>query len=155
MPEEIQKKHLKTKLLQACIDIQEKRIEISRNAMLQAQESANEEKGTMGDKYESFREQMQIDRDMYARQFDESTQVLNILKKIDPEKTSDLPALGAIVITDSQKFFVSASLGQVSLNGENYIAISSQSPMFKAMAGKKAGDKFTFRDNIFSIQEIM
>ncbi|MGZ5283939.1 MAG: hypothetical protein ACXWEY_16815 [Bacteroidia bacterium] len=146
---------LKAKLLKACIEIQQKRVEISRQAMLQAQESANGEKGMMGDKFESFREQMQIDRDMYARQFDESTQVLQVLRKIDPDKSANIPSLGAIVLTDSQSFFVSASLGQVVTDDKNYIAISSQSPMFQAMAGKKKGEKFTFRDKSFLIKDIL
>lgn len=154
MEEDKNIKALKAGLVKACIEIQQKRVEISRNAMLQAQESANEEKGTMGDKYESFREQMQIDRDMYARQFDESTQVLQGLQKIDPDKTLNIPALGAIVFTDSQAFFVSASLGQVMFEDKVYMAISSQSPMFKAMTGKKKGEKFAFRDKIFLIEDI-
>src|SRR5688500_15656234 len=119
-------KTLKARLLKACIEIQQKRVEVSRQAMLQAQESANGEKGMMGDKFESFREQMQIDRDMYARQFDESTQVLQVLQKIDPDKSANIPALGAIVFTDSQVFFVSASLGQVQVDEKTYMAISSQ-----------------------------
>ena len=45
------------------------------------------------------------------------------------------------MITDSKKFFISASLGQVNIDGEIYIAISSHSPMYKAMAGKKKGEK--------------
>ena len=151
----VDKKELKKKLLQAVVEMQQKRTEISQQAMLHAQESANGEKGMMGDKFESFREQMQIDRDMYAKQFDESTQILKTLQKIDPDKKSEAASLGAIVFTDSKVFFVSASLGTVNLDGENYIAVSSQSPMYLAMAGKKKGEKFTFRDNSLLIKDIL
>jgi len=149
------KKELKKKLLQYVTEMQQQRAQISQQAMLQAQQSANEEKGTMGDKFESFREQMQIDRDMYARQYEESSQILKTLQKIDPDKKSEAASLGAIVFTDSKAFFVSASLGQLTLDGESYVAVSSQSPMYLAMAGKKKGEKFVFRDISFLIIDII
>lgn len=145
----------KKELLDECLKLQNKLAETAKNAMLQAQESANEQKGTMGDKFESFREQCQIDRDMYARQYEEALKVLNVINKIDPEKTNEAAALGAIVITDSQQFFIAASLGNIKLNDQVYIAISTSSPMFQAMAGKKKGESFSFRDKKFLIKEIL
>jgi hypothetical protein len=146
---------LKRKLLDACLEIQEKHVNASRSAMLEAQETANEQVNSMGDKFESFREQMQIDRDMYAKQLQEGMAVINVLQRIDPEKKNDSPALGAVVVTDSKKFFISASLGQVSIDGETYIAISSHSPMFKAMAGKKKGESFVFGKNKYVVKDIL
>ncbi len=145
---------LKTELTETCIKIQEGRLASSREAMLQAQETANEQPGSMGDKYESFREQMQIDRDMYARQYDESAQVLEVLRKIDALKGHDMPSLGAVVMTDNQNFFVSASLGKIETSRGIFIAISSQSPMFQAMAGTVKGGKFSFREKTFAVKEI-
>ena len=123
--------------------------------MLQAQESANEQKGTMGDKFESFREQCQIDRDMYARQYEEFLKVLNVLNKIDAERENEAAALGAVVFTGSQNFYISASLGQIKLNdNQNFVAISTSSPMYLAMAGKKKNETFAFRDKKFTIQDL-
>lgn len=148
-------KNRKKELLEECLRQQNKLAETAKNAMLQAQESANEQKGTMGDKFESFREQCQIDRDMYARQYEEALKVVNTLKKIDPEKTNEIPALGAVVITDSTHFFISASLGQIKIDNETFVAVSTSSPMFVAMAGKKKGEYFSFRDKKFVIKEIL
>jgi hypothetical protein len=148
-------KTLKQQLLTQCIAIQENNVKTAHEAMLASQESANEQKGTMGDKYESFREQMQIDRDMYARQYDEGMQVMKDLNKIDPEAMQAAAALGAVVITDKQKFFVSASLGQIVIGNETYMAISTHSPLFKAMAGKKSGEAFSFRDKSYSVQQVL
>jgi hypothetical protein len=144
----------KKELLDECLKQQNKLAQTAKNAMLQAQESANEQKGTMGDKFESFREQCQIDRDMYARQYEEALKVLNVINKIDPEKNNEAAALGAIVITDTQQFFISASLGTIKMDDQVFVAISTSSPMFQAMAGKKKSESFSFRDKKFLIKEI-
>ena len=134
---------------------QQKLLDNSKSAMLQSQESANEEKGKMGDKFESFREQMQIDRDMHARQYDAALQGMAALKKIDPSKEQKLVSLGAVVITDFQKLFISASLGQISANGENYVAVSASTPIYTILAGKKKGDSFTFREKKYKVLEVV
>jgi hypothetical protein len=146
---------LKKRLLEKCLEMQQMAVDTAKAAMLDAQETANDQPVSMGDKYESFREMMQIDRDMYAQRYDEGLQLLNTLKKIDPDKTNPIPALGTIVKTDSSVFFVSASLGQVTLDGETYLAISMQSPIFKTMAGKKAGEEFSFRDKKYNVLEVL
>lgn len=145
---------LKEELIAQCRAIQNKNVNTAHEAMLASQESANEQKGTMGDKFESFREQMQIDRDMYARQYTEGLQVLQEISKINPSAELHVAALGAIVDTDVQPFFISASLGQISIGDKKYMAISTQSPLFKAMAGKKAGDSFQFRERKYLIKAI-
>jgi hypothetical protein len=155
MPARNSTPELKKKLIAAAAAIQEKNVNASREAMLQAQETANEQGNSMADKHENFREMMQIDRDMYARQLEEGLKVMQVLNRIDPEKKNDIPALGAVVVTDSKKFFISASLGQLSVDGETYIAISSSSPMFQAMAGKKKGEGFVFGIGKYKVIEIL
>lgn len=148
------KKEIKRQLLEACLAAQQKIASTAESAMKEAQESANGEKGTMGDKFESFREQLQIDRDMYAKQYEEALQVMAILNKIDASKTNDLVSLGAVVISDFQKLFVSASIGQVKTDEDTYVAISLASPIYKIMAGKKKGETFQFRDKTYKISMV-
>jgi transcription elongation GreA/GreB family factor len=62
--------------------------------------------------------------------------------------------LGSGVITDVQKFFISVSLGEITVEGEKFFAISAMSPLFKAMAGKNEGDEFAFRDKKYRIESI-
>ncbi|MDZ4838477.1 MAG: hypothetical protein SGJ04_00575 [Bacteroidota bacterium] len=145
---------LKNKLLQSCKAAQSKNVDTAKTAMLDAQESANDEKSSMGDKFESFREQMQIDRDMYADRYDKAMKVMATLDNIVVETDYTIPNAGAIVLTDRQAFFVSASLGQLIVDEGTYMAISTGSPIFQAMAGKKVGDKFQFRDTEYIIRSI-
>jgi hypothetical protein len=149
-------KHLKTKknLRTSCLEIQQRLADTSKAAMEQAQESANAEKGTMEDRFESFREQCQIERNMHAKQLQENLSGLLVLQKMDVNRECDAVMLGSVVITDSQCFFISISLGEVKIQGKTYYAISTSTPLFKAMSGKKQGDSFPFRDKVHQILEI-
>ena len=74
------KSGIKKQLIDFCIQKQNVTIEAAREAMIRVQDSANEETAGGEDKFESFREQCQIDRDMYAKKINESMQGLAILK---------------------------------------------------------------------------
>jgi hypothetical protein len=59
------------------------------------------------------------------------------------------------VITDKQKIFVCIGLGKFSFEKEDYFVISAGVPFYKAMENLKKGDQFTFRDQLFTIKEIL
>ncbi len=146
---------IKQRLLSECLRIQNVQIQTAKSAMDEAQESANEHQGAgIEDKFESFREACQIQRDMFAKQLDEAITGLAILKRIVATKENKVITLGSVVHTNLQKYFVSASVGEVQVNGEKYYAISTMSPIFKAMADKTAGETFTFRDKQYRIEEV-
>jgi transcription elongation GreA/GreB family factor len=146
---------LKQKLLEECKRLQQNQIHNAKSAMDEAQESANEQQGSMEDKFESFREACQIQRDMFAKQLDEAMTAMTVLKRVVVHKQNRDVTLGSVVITDSQKFFISISLGELTVDGEKYFAISTLSPLYKAMAGKKVDESFTFRTTNYKILEIL
>jgi hypothetical protein len=144
---------LKKQLLDECLKIQTQLVKNAKDAMELAQESANEEKGKMGDKFESFREQCQIDRDMFAKQHQEALGLLNTLHKINAGKENDLILPGSVVITDIQNIFVAVSIGNIKSSGKDFFAVSTLSPIYKAMSGKRKGDSFSFRDKTYKITD--
>lgn len=145
---------LKQRLLNECLRIQNLQIQTAKNAMDEAQESANEHQGAMEDKFESFRESCQIQRDMYAKQLDEAIITLSILKRINATKENKNIMLGSVIVTNLQKFFISVSLGEIAVNGEKFFAISAMSPLFKAMVNKTVGEEFAFRDKTYVVESI-
>lgn len=145
---------MKQRLLNECLRIQNVQIQTAKSAMDEAQESANEHQGAMEDKFESFREACQIQRDMFAKQLDEAITTLSILKRINATKENKNIMLGSVIITNTQKFFISVSLGEITVDGEKYFAISAMSPLFKAMVNKEVGQEFSFRDNSYCIEAI-
>ena len=148
------KTELKTRLLAWCRQHQEELATTARLAMETAQASANEQKGTMGDKFESFREQCQIDRDLFARQLAEHLAGLETLSRLDGHVLHLTVRPGAVVITDQGRFLVALSLGEILLDEARYVAISVQSPLCRAMLGKATGDTFTFGPKTYQVVEI-
>lgn len=150
-----QELELKKRLLQECTKILNNQIKAAKDAMDDAQESANEHQGAIEDKFESFREACQIQRDMYARQLDELITTMSVLKRINATKENKEIAFGAVVHTNLQNYFIGVSLGQIEVDGETFFAISGMSPVFKAMAGKTAGETFEFRDQKYKIEHVI
>ncbi|HSI91402.1 MAG TPA: hypothetical protein VK927_09825 [Adhaeribacter sp.] len=148
------KLELKKQLLQECLRIQTEHISAAKTAMDEAQESANGHDGAMEDKFESLRDACQIQRDMFARQLDEAISTMAVLKRINAMKENADIMLGTVVETDAQDFFVSSSIGPITLEKKTYFAISAMSPLFKAMAGKSKGETFTMRDKQYKIKNI-
>lgn len=113
--------------------------------MQAAQAAANsEEKSSAGDKYETGRAMAQIARDQAAQQLDEALKLKSVLDQIDPKLSSLKIGLGSLVITDKNRFYISISAGELHLEGEKYFAISTQSPMGKALLSRKENDVITF-----------
>ena len=145
---------IKHRLLDECLRQQTDFVENARQAMEDAQASANESQGAIEDKFESFREACHIQRDMFAKQLDEAIGKLGILKRIVRNKVNEDISLGSIVKTDAQNYFISVSLGEIVVDGDKYFAISPASPVFQAMAGKTKGESFTFRDKKVQVLDL-
>ncbi|MGV3539967.1 MAG: hypothetical protein ACO1OQ_09160 [Rufibacter sp.] len=145
---------IKQRLLEECLRIQSDFVENARVAMEEAQTSANESQGAIEDKFESFREACQIQRDMFAKQLDEAMGKLSILKRIVRNKVNEDISLGSVVKTDAQNYFISVSLGEINVDGEKFFAISPASPVFQAMNGKTKGESFVFRDKKINILDV-
>ena len=61
---------------------------------------------------------------------------------------------GAAVKTDKDTFFISASIEQFSVDGQRFIGISDQSPIYQAMRGKRKGDAFAYKNRTYRIEDI-
>ena len=149
-----QELELKKRLLQESTKILNVQLQAAKEAMDDAQESANEHQGAMEDRFESFREACQIQRDMYARQLDELITTMSMLKRINATKVNQDVTLGSVVLTELQNYFIGVSLGEIKLEGDSFFAISGMSPIYKAMAGKTSGDTFVFRDKAYKILQV-
>lgn len=125
----------------------------AKSAMDEAQESANEHQGAIEDKFESFREACQIQRDMFAKRLEEALSRQALLNRVVATKLNKDIMLGSIIKTDGFNYFISISLGEVKLGEEVFFVISAMSPVFKAMVNKQPGDSFEFRGKKIQILE--
>ncbi|MBO6183089.1 MAG: hypothetical protein J6O88_00155 [Chryseobacterium sp.] len=108
--------------------------------------SSNDTKSSMGDKYETGREMLQQEINNLQGQLNEVLKQQDFLKTILP-KLSEKAEKGAIVKTEKGLFFISVSLGEITVENQKIICISPESPLAKAIIGK-------YRDEVFSINNI-
>lgn len=145
----------KQRILSECIRLQKIVVENAKKAMVEAQESANEGDDNTEEKlYNSYREEMQNKRDMFARQYELAMEDWNQLHQIVTSKEYREAEFGALVETDGGSYFISVSLGQIQVDGKSIFAVSALAPIFKTFDKKKKGDSYSFRDKTFKIIDI-
>lgn len=145
----------KIKILSHCRLILEDRIQNARQAMLQAQESANQEdKSSAGDKYETSRAMGQLARDMNARQLQEALQSLEALDKLTVRPSPTIIP-GSLVMAGNAWYMLGAAIGNADIEGTTITILSATSPLAKQLLGKKPGDNFQFREKSLTIDQVL
>ncbi len=107
--------------------------------------SNSDTKSSMGDKYETGREMLQQQINNLQIQLNEVMKQQAFLKSI-VAKPSQKVEKGAVVSTEIGMFFISVSLGEMTLNDYKIMCISPESPLAKAMNGKSVNDVFTLNN---------
>lgn len=115
--------------------------------------SNNDTKSSMGDKYETGREMLQQEINNLQVQLNEILKQQNFLKTISIKPTEKAEK-GSIIKTEKGLFFISVSLGEVIFDGEKIICISPESPLAKAMNGKRKNELFTINNINQKIENI-
>jgi transcription elongation GreA/GreB family factor len=115
--------------------------------------SNNDTKSSMGDKYETSREMLQQEINNLQIQLNEHFKSQKILKNINPNPHK-VVSLGSWVETNKGKFFIAISLGEILFNREKVFVISAESPLAKAMSGKKVGETFIVNNLTQTIKNI-
>ncbi|MBO0359231.1 3-oxoacyl-ACP synthase [Hymenobacter sp. BT186] len=146
---------IKTQLHALCAAFVGQRIEAAQAAMLTAQESANSEtKSSAGDKYETGRAMAQEERNRNAVQLQQALQLQGELARINPDLSCDAVRSGALATTNLGRFFISISAGKLTVEGQDYFAVSAAAPMAAALSGKRAGESVLFNGKPVRIEQI-
>lgn len=147
---------LKHALLRHCSEFVRVRTEAINSKILDLQRSlTSETKSSAGDKHETGRAMLQLEREKTGQQLAEIQKLLPVLKRIDCNKKQDTIALGSIVETNGSHYFIAISAGEIKINNTTYFAISSQTPMAKLLVSKKKGDLVSFRGNQIRILNVI
>lgn len=147
---------LKIALHALCEQLVATRIATAKDAMDAAQAAANAEgKSSAGDKYETGRAMMQLERDQHARALAENLKLKQALDGLDPTLQHEQVRPGSLVQTSTGTYYISISLGQVDIDGVTYIAISPVTPLAALLLGLKPGDKTAFNKRPISILKVL
>ena len=132
---------MKSELLEIIHQKISEKIQKLEQLIAETRASNNDTKSSMGDKYETSREMLQQEINNLQIQMNEHLKSQQILKNINPNPHK-IVTLGSLVETEKGMFFIAISLGELSFNQEKIFVISAESPLAKAMNGKKVGETF-------------
>ena len=146
---------LKHRLLQECQLFINQRLEAIRNTILDIQKGLESEtKSSAGDKHETGRAMLQLEREKAGHQLAELQKLNETLHKIDLISKNTNVALGSLVVTSHLNYFIAISAGEIAVDEKKYYAISAATPIAQLLLSKQVGDWIQFRDSKFTITEI-
>ena len=146
---------LKEQLYNQCHDILDLRLKVIQKTIADIQNALQSEtKSTAGDKHETGRAMLQLEREKAGLQLAQLQKQQELLHKINPEQEHQVVALGSIVKTSGANYFMSVSGGELKYNNELFYAISLATPIGQLLVSKQVGDRIKFRAQQFTITAI-
>ncbi|SKB97939.1 MULTISPECIES: hypothetical protein [Soonwooa] len=105
-------------------------------------------------KYDSIREEAQEEIYQLQKQLAGFYDMQKSMAKV-VNSESEKVRLGALVITNKARFYISISLGEFFYDGDRFYAISEESPLAQKMLGLTVGSEFTLNKIHQKIVEII
>ncbi len=147
---------VKEQLHQHCEAFLNKRLEVIQNTISDIEKAlTSETKSTAGDKHETGRAMLQLEREKAGQQLAELQKQFLVLNKINTSQNHNTIALGSIVYTTQSNYFISTSVGEVIYDDDTFFAISLGSPIARLLVGKAINETFQFRDKEITITKII
>ena len=143
----------KSEILQIIQDKLSAKIENLERLIDEIRASNNETKSSMGDKFETSREMVQQEINTLQIQLNENRNARNSLKQINTNLHQTI-GLGSLVETDKGLFYIAVSLGEIIFNENKIFVISTESPLGKALFGKRKGDEISLNNTKQTIRNL-
>ncbi len=119
------------------------------------QESLSAEtKSSAGDKHETGRAMLQLEREKLGQQLAEIERTQSILSKTPLKTNTKIVGLGSLVITTKATYYIAISAGAYTTNTETIFCISAQTPMATLLMGRAVNDVVSFRGENITILNI-
>lgn len=147
---------LKQELYSQCQAFVDNRLKAIQKTIDEIQESlTSETKSSAGDKHETGRAMLQLEREKAGLQLAEIQKLNHILSKIDISKPLNIIGLGSIIYTTKANYFITLSAGELKVDAQSFYAVSANTPIAKLLLGKEVGDEIQFRDQMFEIIKVV
>ncbi len=147
---------IKEKLYNLCLESIDARLLTVKATMDEIQESLlSETKSSAGDKHETGRAMLQLEREKAGNQLAEILKIKTNLSKINASNQSKKVILGSVVYTNKANYFISISAGELEVDSIKFYAISPNTPIGLLLMSKTVGDTIAFRANEFTITEVL
>lgn len=146
---------IKQKLYNQCLQFIDNRLTTVNRTISDIQNSLQSEtKSSAGDKHETGRAMVQLEREKAGHQLAEIEKQKQILQKVNMDSKHHKVALGSVVRTTQANYFISISAGEIIIDNTSYFAISAATPIAQLLLSKSVDDAIVFRDNKFKIKDV-
>lgn len=146
---------IKTQLVEAIKNEINKRQSSIQLAIEQAQESANEEtKSTAGDKHDTARAMAQLEVEKMGKQLAEINKLKKVIPLLNPQLKEGKIELGSVVLTNQQNYYLSLSMGQLTIGDLSFYAISPMTPIGQLLLQKTAKSSILFNGQTIDVLEV-
>lgn len=115
---------------------------------------SSETKSSAGDKHETGRAMLQLEREKLGVQLAEAETTKQLLSKVIIDTKSEKIRLGSLVQSSKANYFLSISAGEFKTSETSIFCISIGTPIGQLLLGKSVGDKIVFNDEEISIKRI-
>lgn len=147
---------IKQELYRQCESFVDHKLKSVRKNIKELQEALQSEtKSTAGDKHETGRAMLQLEREKTGNQLAEIEKTQRLLSKINIENTNETIGLGSVVYTSQANYFIAISAGELIFENEKFYAISAHTPIGQLLMQKSVGDEVVFRGNRFKIKRVL
>jgi hypothetical protein len=122
--------NIKHELLKHCRKQHRQRLNLITTKIKDLEEAlSSETKSSAGDKHETGRAMIQLEREKLGYQLAEIQQTINTLQQINPSEAHEKIHLGSVVFTSKLNYFIAVSCGEISCQGNKFYAVSSATPI--------------------------
>jgi len=147
---------IKENLYNLCVAFIDNRLLTVKTTMDEIQDSLlSETKSSAGDKHETGRAMLQLEREKAGQQLAEIQKVNQLLSKINRSKTSKIINLGSVVFTSNINYYIAISAGELIIDEGKFYAISASTPIARLLLGKTINNEIQFRDQHFKIIKVI
>lgn len=145
----------KRALLQFCESFINNRVSRIQLNISGIQESlTSETKSSAGDKHETGRAMLQLEREKLGQQLLEAEKIKQNLSKVVLKETTETIGLGSLVATAKSNYFLAISAGECKVGNSKVYCISPDTPIGKLIRGKRKGDHFIFNGESIGITAV-
>lgn len=114
----------------------------------------SETKSSAGDKHETGRAMLQLEREKLGQQLLEAEKTAQVLHKVKALKESNTVVLGSLVQTTHAWYYIAISAGKFQLGNKDIYCISASTPIGKLLLGKEKQGSFVFNGIANKILEV-
>mgnify|MGYP001034809530 CR=1 FL=1 len=148
--------NLKLELYNKCLAFTQDRLNTINKTIQELQESlTSETKSSAGDKHETGRAMLQLEREKAGQQLAEIQKINQLLAKISTESNSKTIGLGSVIYTTQANYYIAISAGEFEIDKQKFYAIASNTPIAQLLLGKTIKDQIAFRDQSFTIINVI